>query len=113
MSKPPYHRSLLGAILAALYILVAAIIAYDAYGCSGGNFPFPCDFLLALVIFPLLPLVALLEQIGVGEPSFNSPGPHADDMAMMTLYVLLCATLLYLLGYGIEKLFRHLKPRIR
>jgi hypothetical protein len=107
-AKMKIYRSWLGAILAALYLLAAVLIAYDAYRCSGGSFPLSCDFLLAFIIFPVMPLLALLDLIGVAEPHLRSPGPYASDLLMVTLYIMICAALIYLLGYSIERLLRQI-----
>src|ERR1044072_4107663 len=107
-AKMRVHQSLLGAILAALYLIVAVIVAYDAYGCSGGTFPLPCDFLLVVVMFPALPVIALFDKLGLSEPSFSTPGPAPSDLVMVTFYILCCAALLYLSGYAIERVCRQL-----
>jgi len=70
-------RSRLGIILAALYLSVAAVVIYHVYGCMRQGF-LPCDLPLGLVILPAIPLLLLLNYIGVRESSFTSPGPYVE-----------------------------------
>lgn len=107
------HQSRLGGALAALYLVLVAVVAYEVSGCTNHSFPLVCDFTLALVILPALPLMALLDSFGVGEPVFRSPGPGASDVALLLLYAGVCAVLIYLVGYGVERAYRRVRARFR
>lgn len=107
------HLSRLGGALAALYLLLVAVVAYEVSGCTNHSFPLVCDFTLGLVILPALPLAALLERFGLGEPAFRSPGPGAADVALLCLYAGFCAVLIYLVGYGVGRAYHHVRTRFR
>jgi len=103
------HQSRLGFALAALYFALVAVVAHDVYGCTNHSFPLVCDFPLGLVILPALPLSGL----GLGEPSFRSPGPGAADVALLCVYAGFCAALVYLVGYAVERAYRGVRARLR
>lgn len=103
------YQSRLGGALAALYLGLVAVVAYDVAGCTNHSFPLVCDFPLGLAVLPALPLSGL----GVGEPAFRSPGPGASDIALLCLYAGLCAALVYLVGYGVERAYRHVRAKFR
>jgi hypothetical protein len=96
--------SWLGSTLVILYLIVAALIAFRVAGCTPRPITdlFGCDFGVFLVI---LPVAAPLGLIGIPLPGFDSPGPGAWDILLFILYVLICAGLLYLIGYLVGRVF--------
>jgi hypothetical protein len=103
------YQSKLGGALAVLYLGLVATVAYDVAGCANHSFPLVCDFPLGLAVLPALPLSGL----GLPEPAFRSPGPRAPDIALLCLYAGLCAALVYLVGYGVERAYRRVRARFR
>ena len=103
-------RSRFGIILAAVYLTVAAVVIYQVYGCTREGF-LPCDLPLGLVILPAVPLLLLLNYVGVREPSFASPGPHVLDLSLILPSVLFCAVVVYIVGAGLELGYRFVIKR--
>ena len=103
-------RSRFGIILAAVYLTVAAVVMYRVYSCTRQGF-LPCDLPLGLVIVPAVPLLLLLNYIGVREPSFASPGPYGLDLSLIVPSVLFCAVVAYIIGAGLERGYRFVTKR--
>ena len=105
-----FFRSRFGIILAVGYLTVAAVVIYQVYGCTRQGF-LPCDLPLGLVILPAVPLLLLLNYIGVREPSFISPGPYVFDLSLILPSVLFCAVVAYIIGAGLERGYRFVTER--
>ena len=99
-----------GIILAVVYLTVATVVIYHVYGCTRQGF-LPCDLSLGLVILPAVPLLLLLDYIGVREPSFTSPGPYVLDLSLILPSVLFCAVVAYIIGAGLERGYRVVTKR--
>ena len=103
-------RSRFGIILAVVYLTVAAVVIYQVCGCTRQGF-LPCDLPLGLVILPAVPLLLLLNYIGVHEPSFTSPGPYVLDLSLILPSVLFCTVVAYIIGAGLERGYHFVTKR--
>jgi hypothetical protein len=105
-------RSRFGTILAAVYLTAAVVVMYLVYGCTRQGI-LPCDLPLGLVILPAIPLLSLLNYLGVREISFTTPGPYVLDLSLILLSVLFCAAVLYIIGAVLELGYRLVARRVR
>ena len=107
-------KSWLGLTLVVVYLIGSAIIILKVSGCTNNSY-LPCDFPVILVILPIMPLLNLQERAGfqVVVPFLRSPGPHALDLAVLALYLLVSAALIYLAGLLLGWLFTLLGKAVR
>jgi hypothetical protein len=104
------YRSRFGLILAALYLIMAAVVIDQVYGCTDSSYV-GCDLPLALVVLPALPMMLLLDKMGIWTVRFSSPGPHATDVILVILSVLFSVVIVYLVGLGLEMRRRLVRRR--
>ena len=99
------YQSRVGVVLGVLYLLLAAYVVRDELKSTGGGGWMNLRGLaFHVVTLPSqLTLGILLEALGV-KVDFNRPGP--GGMAQIVLHIALCAALVYLIGYGIERIAR-------
>ena len=107
-------KSWLGLTLLVAYLIGSAIIIFSVYGCTKPEL-WGCDFSLVLVLLPIYPLLKLQQMAGfqMAVPQFQAPGPHALDLALMALYLLIAAVLIYLAGLLLAWLFTLLVRAVR
>ena len=100
----PIFRSRVGLVFAASYIVVGAIVTVYVTGCIRQGI-LPCDLPLGLVLLPAIPIMMLLEKLGVESPSFQHPGPYPSDVFFILLYLLFCSVLFYFIGFVFEQAY--------
>ena len=107
-------RSWIGLTLVAIYLIGSAIIIYQVYGCKESAF-LGCDFSLVLLILPAAPLLVVLEKLGlhIADPHFRYPGPHASDVGLLALYMLVSAVFIYLAGLALGWIYGLLRKAVR
>jgi hypothetical protein len=106
MSVP---KSILGAVLAAAYLVIAVWVAIEDLHGSGGFFNLR-GLATYLVTFPVsFPFFKVLAIVGADESRFSIPLRYSlATVTMLTVFISLCTALIYLLGAVIEFGFRKL-----
>lgn len=97
--------SRLGLVLALAYLLGAGWVAQDEVRHSHGGWINLRDFGTRIVTAPSqLTIGALLEAAGVPKVDYGRPG--AREYALLLLHLLVTAACVYLVGWGVEWLYR-------
>ena len=93
-----------GLALALLYVLIVVLVAASEFNCGGGldiNFCGVGTFLLTL---PSQTAIGrLFSKMGL-EIDFGHRTPSASDLAQLAAHIAICASIVYVVGYGLEKL---------
>ena len=61
------------------------------------------------------PLLVAFEKMGlhIVDAHFRYPGPHASDIGLLALYMLMSAVFIYLVGLGLGWVFTLLRKAVR
>lgn len=96
------RRSWTGIILATLYVIVAVIVASQEFNCGGGLDINLCGLGTIVITFPSYAIVGrLFSKIGMAINFHHKP--NASDLAQLTVHIAICAGIVYLIGYGLER----------
>jgi hypothetical protein len=99
------YQSWLGTILSLAYTAAAVYVVQDELRHSGGGWINLRGLGTALVTFPSqLTLGVVLEWLGVPRVNFWEPG--VVDYSQLVMHVVVSATVVYLVGYGVEYVVR-------
>jgi hypothetical protein len=106
MSVP---KSIVGAVLAAVYLVIAVWVAIEDLHSGGGFFNLR-GLATYLVTFPVsFPFFKLLAIIGADESRFSIPLKYSlANVTMLAAFISVCTALVYVLGTVIEFGFRKL-----
>lgn len=103
MSVP---KSILGAVLAGAYLVIAVWVAIADLRSGGGFFNLR-GLATYLVTFPVsFPFFKVLAIVGADESRFSTLNYSLATVTMLTVFIGLCTALAYVLGAVIEFGFR-------
>jgi hypothetical protein len=96
-------RSSFGAVLGAAYLVIATWIAIDDLR-SGGGFLNLRGLATYFVTFPVsYPFFKLLATLGIDESPFSIPLKYSlTNLITVSVFIVLCTVIVYLMGAIIE-----------
>lgn len=98
--------SLTGTICAAFYVVIAVVIIAQDFNCGGGLDINICGLGTLLVTFPSYVTIGrLFSSVGLAIKFSHSPA--ASDIFQLTVHILICAVIVYLIVYGLERVVSH------
>jgi hypothetical protein len=92
-----------GTICAACYVVIAVVIIGQDFNCGGGLDINICGLGTLLVTFPSYVTVGrLFSSFGLAIKFSHTP--DAADILQLAVHILLCAVIVYLIAFGLERM---------